>query len=151
VGFTTPRARTDELVLEELGGELLVYDLRTDAAHCLDAQAAAVWRACNGEATVSDIAAATGIPRDGVEHALRGLADRDLMDGAADHHSRREAVKLVLTVGAAGAAIPVIRSIVAPTAAQAGSVSCFPDGAGCSVDSDCCSQNCNSGVCGPPL
>jgi hypothetical protein len=149
VGFARPRARTDELVVEELGDELLIYDLRTDAAHCLDAQAAAVWRACNGDASIADIAAAAGTTTDGAAHALRELAERDLVDAPLDH-SRREAMKIGLTAGAVGVAIPIIRSIVAPTAAQAQS-GCLPFGAGCTADSQCCSQNCNVVTCGPPL
>jgi hypothetical protein len=148
---TPPRARTDELVVEELGDEVLVYDLRTDAAHCLDAQAAAVWRACDGETTAAEIAAATGTPSEGVDHALLDLDARDLIDSPPEH-SRREAMKIALTAGAIGAAVPVIRSIVVPTPAQAqASVPCLPDGSACAIDAQCCSQNCNAGTCGPPL
>jgi hypothetical protein len=145
---TPPRARTDELVIEELDDELLVYDLRTDAAHCLDPEAAAIWRACDGTASVADIAAATATTPEAVDHAIEQLSGRDLVEGIGDH-SRREAVKLVLTAGAVGAALPIVKSIVAPTPAQAGVPSCLPNGAGCAIDDQCCSLNCNAGVCGP--
>jgi hypothetical protein len=143
--FVKPLARTDELVVEELGDELLIYDLRTDAAHSLDAQAAAVWRACDGAASPAEIAATTGIAGAGVDHALRELAERDLVEAPAEH-SRREALKIGATAGAIGVAIPVVRSIVAPTAAQAQS-GCVPDGGSCQTSTDCCSNNCSDGVC----
>ena len=145
--FTRPRARADELVVEELGDELLVYDLRTDAAHSLDAPAAAVWRACDGETSPAEIAAATGTSPEGVEHALRELAERDLVEAPAEH-SRREAVKIGVTAGAIGVAIPIVRSIVAPTAAEAQS-GCVPFLGTCNFSSECCSNNCDDGVCGP--
>ena len=145
--FTGPRARADELVIEELGDELLVYDLRTDAAHSLDASAAAVWRACDGETSPHAIAAATGTTREGVEHALRELAERDLVEAPAAH-SRREAMKIGVTAGAVGVAIPIVHSIVAPTAAEAQS-GCVPVSGTCLFSSQCCSNNCNDGVCVP--
>lgn len=145
-----PSARTDELVIEELGDELLVYDLRTDAAHCLDARATAVWRACDGHTDSAAIAAATGVDRDGVDHALGELVERELISGPPPIHSRREAMKIGLTAGAVGAAIPIVRSIVAPTPAQAQS-GCLPEGSPCAIDTVCCSFNCDSGTCGPPL
>jgi coenzyme PQQ synthesis protein D (PqqD) len=143
-----PRARNEELVIEELDDELLLYDLRTDAAHCLDPQATAIWRACDGTASVAEIAAATGTTDEAVEHTLADLAERDLVEGIG-YHSRRDAFKYALTAGAVGVALPIVKSIVAPTAAQA--QSCLADGSTCSVDSECCSNNCNVAVCGPPL
>ena len=147
--YSRPRARTEELVVEELGDELLIYDLRTDAAHSLDGDAAAVWRACDGQASPAGVADATGLEAAAVDHALLELAERDLLDPPLDH-SRREALKIGATAGAVGVAIPIIRSIVAPTAAQAQS-GCLPDGSACAIDAQCCGLNCNAGTCGPPL
>ena len=39
-----PRAHTDGLVIKELPNETLVYDLKTDEAHCLNQTAALVWK-----------------------------------------------------------------------------------------------------------
>jgi hypothetical protein len=39
-----PRARRDELVVEELDDETLVYDLERHKARCLNHTAALVWR-----------------------------------------------------------------------------------------------------------
>ena len=51
-----PRARTDGLVINELTDEVLVYDLKRDKAHCLNAAAASVWKQCDGRTTVAEIA-----------------------------------------------------------------------------------------------
>ncbi|MCV4613842.1 PqqD family protein, partial [Escherichia coli] len=55
-----PKARTGGLVTQDFDKELLVYDLQTDRAHCLNETAAAVWRACDGTKSVNEIAAAVG-------------------------------------------------------------------------------------------
>jgi hypothetical protein len=140
----TFHARRAELVVEELDGELLVYDLRTDAAHSLDVRAAAIWRACDGGASIAEIAAATGTAPEIVEHTLSDLSDRALLEGRGQI-SRRDAVRrMALTAGAAAVAVPVVRSIVAPTAAQA--QTCLPDGAPCTSDGQCCGGNCDTGT-----
>ena len=51
-----PRARQEELVVEELPDETLVYDLKRHKAHCLNRAAALVWQHCDGRTTSSDMA-----------------------------------------------------------------------------------------------
>jgi len=59
--------------------------------------------------------------------------------------SRREAMQ---AVGAAAAlAMPIVTSVIVPTAAEA--ASCRPVGATCTRDSDCCSGHCLALVCAP--
>src|SRR5947207_11051235 len=55
-GMHIPNARRERLIIEELEGETLVYDLDSHKAHSLNASAALVWRHCDGRTTVSDIA-----------------------------------------------------------------------------------------------
>src|ERR1041385_1528120 len=55
-----PVARTESLIVKEVDGETLVYDLKTDKAHCLNNTAARVWQNCDGRNTVSDIATLLG-------------------------------------------------------------------------------------------
>src|SRR6266498_3512906 len=43
-----PRARTEDLIVEALPTETLVYDTRTHLAHCLNLSAATVWKHCDG-------------------------------------------------------------------------------------------------------
>jgi hypothetical protein len=51
-----PLARTDDLVINELTDEVLVYDRQRDKALCLNAAAASVWKQCDGHSTVAEIA-----------------------------------------------------------------------------------------------
>src|SRR6266851_4917843 len=50
-----PLARTDQLIVKEVDDEVLVYDLKTDQAHCLNKTAAEVWKNCDGEKSISEI------------------------------------------------------------------------------------------------
>src|ERR1051325_9891699 len=51
-----PRARKEMLLIQAVGDELVVYDQERHRAHTLNATAAFVWRNCNGQNTVDDIA-----------------------------------------------------------------------------------------------
>ena len=51
-----PQARDEGLVIQELPDEVLVYDLDRHRSHCLNHTASAVWRLCDGQKSVSEIA-----------------------------------------------------------------------------------------------
>ncbi len=72
-----PTARRDQLVLEQAGDELLVYDGRTGMAHQLNRTAAAVFRLSDGTRDARDLA------RD-VAAEIGGPADEDLVLLALD-------------------------------------------------------------------
>src|SRR5687767_9469528 len=55
-----PTARKTGLVVQEVPDEVLVYDLDTNKAHCLNKTAAAVWQSCDGKNSISDIASIVG-------------------------------------------------------------------------------------------
>ncbi len=55
-----PLARSQDLVIQEMPGEILVYDLQTNKAHCLNETAAAIWKSCDGENSVGDISRLLG-------------------------------------------------------------------------------------------
>lgn len=57
-GALRPRARSAGLVVRELGGEVVLYDLERHRAHCLRETVAAVWRRCDGRTSVDAIARA---------------------------------------------------------------------------------------------
>jgi hypothetical protein len=126
-----PVARKNDIVVQELPGETLVYDLRQHKAHCLNQTAALVWSHCDGETDVASIAALLSkelhraIDEDVVWLALKqlqrgGLLEGDVVaQGAKPNISRREVVR---RLGAATAlALPLVTSVVAPTAAQSAS------------------------------
>ena len=129
-----PRARQDELVVEELQDETLVYDLKSHNASCLNRTAALVWRRCDGRATVADVAALLQkeleIPADEsvVWMALDRLGRAHLLSEPvalpADRtqYSRREVLRTLRRVAGISLLLPMIDSIVAPLAAA--QVSC---------------------------
>ena len=44
-----PVARKQGLVVQEMPDEVLIYDLDTNKAHCLNQTAAFVWKSCDGK------------------------------------------------------------------------------------------------------
>lgn len=144
-----PRARDDGLVVERVDDELLVYDLERDRAHRLNEAAALVFERCNGERGVAELAEALSedsgqqIDEDVVGRALVRLSEAHLLDEpvvAADGHewSRRQVLKRIGAAGAAGLALPVVTSIVAPTPAEAqASPTCSLAGQPCNTTTPC--------------
>ena len=143
-----PKARKKQLVIERIPDETLVYDLERDRAHCLNHTAGMVWEYCDGRTSVAQMAArlakATGASanEDVVWLALNSLDKAYLLEPRLEtgskHRgfSRREALKKFGR--AAVVSLPVVFSIVAPTAAQA--ASCVEDPAGCDASTlgQCC-------------
>lgn len=152
-----PAARTEDLIVQEVADEVLVYDQRRHQAHCLNETAARVWRGLDGQSTAREVAARLSrqqgveVSAAVVELAVEQLRRGGLLSGpqaadSANGMSRRAMLKRV-GVGAA-VALPVVVSVVAPRAAQA--ATCLGPGAGCSTSSQCCSGICNgapSGTC----
>jgi Coenzyme PQQ synthesis protein D (PqqD) len=131
-----PKARREDLVVEVLPDETLVYDLKRDKAHCLNPTAALVWSRCDGKTSVSEMAALLetefGVPADdsvvwmaldrlGREHLLQDPVE---LPGEAAKYSRREMMTALGRVAGLTLLLPAVSSIVAPLAAQAGS--CIP-------------------------
>src|SRR2546421_10559243 len=83
---TPPQARTEGLVVEELGEDLLVYDLERDEAHSLGAVAARVFQACDGNLTIDELSSTLGMDRDAVVEAVYGLSTCHLLGGSPDGH-----------------------------------------------------------------
>lgn len=127
-----PLARTEGLVIQELPDEVLVYDLERDKAHCLNQTAALVWKYCDGKTRVAEIAEklskVTGLPADEdvIWLALRQLSKAQLFPDIATYArgkgniNRRDVIRRI-GIGAI-AALPIITSVLAPTAHAA--ISC---------------------------
>jgi len=140
-----PRARGRDLVVHEIDGEVVVYDLARHRAHRLNRAAALVWRACNGRRTVDEIAshvrrALDGADRELVWAALGKLDRAHLLDEPiARRVSRRRALRALLVA-------PVVVSLLAPSPAQA--ASCVRSGNPCGTQhEECCSMMCIGGRC----
>ena len=167
-----PRARQDELAVEEVQDETLVYDLKRHKAHCLNRTTALVWRRCDGQTSVADVAMLLeeqlAIPADEavVWMALDRLDRTHLLSEPVtlpadrSQYSRRNVLRTLRRVAGISLLLPVIESIVAPRAAAAAScvTSCvgMPNCSPCSPPGCarlCCNNSCfNKGqakqICG---
>lgn len=148
-----PRARENGLVVEEADDELLVYDQQHDLAHRLNRTSAVIFRHCDGTRSVEDLVAIVSEQVDEVADedlvliALDNLAEAGLLeehtarDPEETRLSRRRFIRRVGVVGSAALVLPVVHSIVAPTAAQAQSSaasSCSCICFSCSFPCVCC-------------
>ena len=77
-----PKAKTERLIVREIDSETLVYDRGRNAASCLNEFAARVWRECDGETSVAEIAAALGEDERAVWLALHQLTKAQLLTEA---------------------------------------------------------------------
>jgi hypothetical protein len=134
-----PAARKSGLVIQEVPDEVLVFDLESNKAHCLNKTAAMIWKSCDGSTSVPEIAnlikSETGkdASDDLVWLAIDQLSQNNLLEASVtvpgSGQSRREVIK---KIGLASMiAIPVVASLVAPQNALA-NVSCV-----CTASFDC--------------
>ena len=120
-----PLARTEDLIIKELPEEVLIYDERNLNYLCLDQSTAPIWKLCDGRSSASEIAAMLKVDERLVWYALKQLDKMNLLEGKVNlpasiaNLPRREMVKLFGI-----AAVPVIASIVAPTAQAQVSIRC---------------------------
>ena len=120
-----PKARQNDLLVEQVGDETVVYDGQRQEAHSLNRPASIVWQNSDGTRTIPQLASmlgtAMGIEANEsiVEYALDRLANAHLLEDSSV--SRRDLVRRMTFAGAAAVALPVVLSIVAPTDAMAAS------------------------------
>ncbi len=149
-----PARRTEGLVVTELAGEVLVYDLETHRAHCLNPPAAVVFKHCDGTRTVAELAR--------VLHGELGApADADLVRLALDRLGRARLLRkpgsqrveagrisrraLVRRLGVA-ILVPAVTSLLAPTPVEA-AASCVKDCTGQPYGTPCSSTAPNNCLC----
>ena len=137
-----PERRTRALVVRELDDEMLVYDLQCHQAHCLNRTAALVFKGSDGRTTVHALARRLrrqiDAPADEAEAlvllAIRRLRRAHLLKdvaGAQRRYARVSRRELLRRAGlTAGALLPLVTTLVAPTAAQV--QTCVVGNAGCS-------------------
>jgi hypothetical protein len=150
-----PVARSEGLVVQELSGEMLVYDRERNKAHCLNSTAALVWEYCDGRTSVARIARTieekfnATVDEDVIWIAVEQLGKAHLLRERVnfpEHKaglSRREVMKRIGV--AATVALPVVTSIIAPTAVAA--ATCTPTGGSCTSSAECCSGLCVNSTC----
>ena len=133
-GLMIPKARKEELVVQEVSDEVLVYDLRTNRAHCLNETAAFVWKSCDGKNSVEEIGkkcqrdSGKPVSEEMIWLAIEQLGKRELLEKPVEvvfeGQTRREALKRI-GLGAM-IALPIVTSLTAPTAALAGTICANP-------------------------
>jgi hypothetical protein len=148
-----PRVRQDGLVVRELPDEVLVYDLESHRAHCLNSTAAAVWRHCDGETSPAEIAfrlageVGEPVDEDVVWLALEDLSRLELLEAPVVRStpglSRGDVMRRGALVASA-LAVPTVFSMFAPTASAAvcseacgGGITCTGTCTTCNLSSIC--------------
>lgn len=149
----TPIARKDGLVVQETPDEVLVYDLNSDKAHCLNKTAAFVWKNCDGSRSVADINAlmkrefGAEVSEEMVWLAIDLLSKDNLLEEniktSFNGLSRREVIKKVgLTTMVA---LPVVAMLTFPKVSLA--VACPPSLCGVYPPCGGAGLNCCRGTC----
>jgi hypothetical protein len=146
-----PLARQASLIVKELPDETLVYDLETDKAHCLNETSARVWKSCDGRTSVSEITRRLGAKLESpvdeavVWLALDQLEKFKLLEKAPAKPAHLSGItrrQVIARLGIAAVALPLIISIVSPTAQAAGSV--LPIGSCCTNPNECVTGCCSA-------
>ena len=126
-----PKAREDKIVVQEISDELVIYDLQRDRVHTLNPTAAFVWQHCDGKTSTSELASKLQ-DRFDTPHAddllwlgLDRLEKANLLESEVTSAvnvkiTRRQVLQ---KIGVSVVMLPVVASIVAPTA-QAASSDC---------------------------
>ena len=118
--------RSKTTYTETLDGELCVYEWTRHEVHALNASAASVWQWCDGNTSVEEMAArlrAARLPYADqlVALALEEFERKHLLDAnrTPSRTGRAMSRRALVRCGVAAALVPVVTSIVAPTALQA--------------------------------
>lgn len=157
-----PKARQTKIVVQEFGNEILIYDLRANKSFALNETSSIVWQHCDGKNTIADIAGKMtleleeSVSEELVWLALEKLKKEKLIEDDKNFvtpfktSSRREVIR---RVGMASlVALPIISSLVAPTAVYAFScpdpnnnASLSANGCACQSNNDCQTTCCGIG------
>jgi hypothetical protein len=151
-----PKARHAQLIVKELANETLVYDEDSNEAHCLNQTAAFVWKHCDGRTSIKRLGRMLDKQTEGavseqvVWSAIEQLERSHLLEEPVPrpaHVTQMSRRALIRNIGiAAAVTLPLVTSIVAPTAAEA--ASCLGAGATCTSTAQCCvNLACNGGRC----
>jgi hypothetical protein len=133
-----PKARNTNIVVQETGKEILIYDLIINKAFHLNETAALVYQLCDGRRTVNKISELmskkleTNVSADIVWLFMKDLKRNNLLDNYGELTNyfagltRREVIR---KIGLASmVALPVIIPVVVPLAAHAQSACANPGG-----------------------
>ncbi len=154
--FFKPKFRQSDLVTQQVKKEMLIYDLRNNKAFCLNETAAAVWQKCDGKTTLIEITLelrdelGDSVTNEFLTVALEQLFRDKLLETDTEFAkifsgiSRREMIR---RVGQSSlVALPIVTSLVAPTASNAQSTTCPASPCRCTNGT---ATSCNGSTSGP--
>lgn len=122
---TLPQARRHNILVQDAGKELLLYDLKTNKAYCLNKTSKIVFEACDGNTDFGEFKRKNNFTDDLIYFALDEFKRENLLDEIDNFISplngmtRREMIRKVGL--ATMVALPILTSITAPLAAHAAS------------------------------
>ena len=162
IGKTTvqlPVARTEHLIIEEVGPETVVYDEHTGQAHHLSPLAAVVFARSDGRTSMTQLAEFASsrlsepVDEGHIKVALAHLDEIELLAASPRTISRRTMLRRTGAAAGVAFAAPVITSITTPAFAQGTPPGPVCPGAICASQSDgddfcACANNCPEDV--PP-
>jgi len=133
-----PRSRTENIIVQNLDKEILIYDLNTNKAFCLNETSAIVYQACDGKTTIESLKSRhRKLTDEIILLAIDELQKENLLSEKVEGLSRRA---LLTKAAYAAVALPLITSLIAPLAVHA--ASCLGRGASCTASSQCCPEFC---------
>ena len=150
------RFRQKNLIAKRLGDELVLYDEKTNSAHCLNGVAGEMWMACEREGSTFEITQRLRpkLPRiqtNIVEASLRQMEAAGILEETTESQefspSRRDVIRKLGTASAAILPIVLISVLIPPAVAAA---SCRRLGQSCSDTQPCCpglGLGCRLGIC----
>lgn len=154
-----PLARTENIVVQTAGKELLIYDLKTHKAYCLNETSKIVFEACNGQNSIEELKLNFNFTEEIILLSLDELKANDLIENDPlpmanfTGLTRREAIR---KAGLSSMiALPVISNLIAPAAVMAqsgGGAACvnpggLPDGAVSNATTPNTGSSRNIGIC----
>lgn len=118
-----PKTRTQNFVVQETANEVLIYDLATNKAFCLNETAAIVFNACDGKTSFAELNRKHNFTDELIFLTLDSLSKENLLDEnfsePFDRMKRREIIKKIGL--ATMVTLPLVSSVVAPKAVMAAS------------------------------
>lgn len=134
-----PKIRSnEELIVRRVGDELIIYDLNRDQGHALNPTASFVFEQCDGQTSIEQIASRLAVELNvpqakqvttlALERLSRAnlLVEQTLTENTYGI-SRRDLLKLAGKAGLAAAMLPVVTTLLVPSAAHAQSGVVPPD------------------------
>lgn len=142
-----PQARTSNIVVQDFDKEVLIYDLQQHRALCLNQTSAFVWQKCDGKTTFDELKKLSGnkFNDDLILLTLSLLQKENLLEELVSDTTLKAELSrrgMIAKYGTLAIALPMISSLIAPTAVNAQSLTLsdctnipIPHPAGCTFGS----------------